>query len=60
MEHPPIEPEFSSEELERGAHNTLTRVIAGLTGISLAAAGVIVARKFYEAKQEAYKLKEKE
>lgn len=55
-----IEPEFSRDERERFAKNSLTQVIASLAGISVAAAGVIVARKIYEAKQEAKLMKKEE
>ena len=56
MEYGEFEPEFSDQELETGAHNTLARVIAGIAGISLTAASVIVAKKIYEAKKEAKQL----
>lgn len=60
MEQSPIELEFSDDDLERGVHNTLVHIIAGIAGISLAAAGAIVTKKIYEAKREAYRLKNKE
>lgn len=60
MNNERIEPEFFDDELEQGAHNVLARVIAGIAGISIAAASGLIAKKIYEAKQEAKDIQKEE
>lgn len=61
MNKPPeFEPEFSDDELVRQSHNTLVKVVAGIAGVSLAAAGVIVGRHIRAMIREAKELKQKE
>lgn len=52
-----FEPEIDDVTAEKSATKTLIRIIAGIGGVSLATAGVIFARKYSEAIQEAIELR---
>lgn len=51
-----ITPEFTTREAVRGFLNGHARVMAGIAGISVAAAGVIIAKHMRAAYKEAVEL----